>query len=215
VPHLRLVPRYKRHAYSKKCAHPNISRLETGRTVLSSRANEIVRNVDRTNLELADMLASLTEADLALPCADPSGGTVSEIVTHLSEGAPEVFAYLAAVLSGSYTPPAPKAPIDSQHHHDHDHDHDGQHDHDGGATPQSVQPAVVLELVRARRQIFTEFLAKLTDEQLESVAPVAPGITDGTRTLAEVIDDMIDHQAQHLAYMRESVQRRPEPTDTP
>jgi hypothetical protein len=187
---------------------------------LSSRANEIVRNVDRTNLELADMLASLTEADLALPCADPSGGTVSEIVAHLSEGAPEVFAYLTAVVSGSYTPPAPKAPADGQH--DHDHGHDGQHDHDhghhghdGGATPQSVDPAAVLELVRARRQIFTEFLAKLTDEQLESVAPVAPGISDGTRTVAEVIDDMIDHQAQHLAYMRESVERRPEPTDAP
>lgn len=74
---------------------------------------------------------------------------------------------------------------------------------------------MVLELVRARREIFTEFLAKLTDEQLQSVAPAAPGITNGTRTLAEVIDDMIDHQAQHLAYMRGSMERRPEPTDAP
>jgi hypothetical protein len=166
---------------------------------LNSRSIGIVRNVDRTNLELIDLLATLTEADMPLPCADPSGGTVGEIVAHLSEGAPEVFAYLTAVVSGSFMPPADTDGHESRHDHTHD------------TSAPSADPAAVLELVRVRRQMFTDFVGKLTDEQLESGAPAAPGITDGTRTLAEVIDDMVDHQAQHLAYLREAIDGREVP----
>jgi hypothetical protein len=156
---------------------------------LSGRTDEIMRTVNRVNSELIDQLTSMTAADLQTPCDDPSAATVGAVVAHLREGAPEVFGWLAGIADGSVA----AAPAKTGHVHGH--------------SPQPVRsdPAGLMEMVRAGRPVLAGLLSGLTDKQLDSCPPAADGITDGTRTLFEVIMDMADHQAQHLSYLRKAL----------
>jgi len=173
---------------------------------LSSRTDEIIRNLDRANSELVEFLTDVTGPELQTPCEDPSGATVGAIVAHLHEGAPEVFGWLAGVVAGSGTA-APAASAGGSHGREHGHDHGHEHGH--GSQGSSGDPAAVIEMMRAGRPLIVDLVSRLTDELLDSRPPAADGITDGTRTLAEVLSDMLDHQAQHVAYMRKALAGQP------
>ncbi|MGO9082790.1 MAG: maleylpyruvate isomerase N-terminal domain-containing protein [Streptosporangiaceae bacterium] len=176
---------------------------------MRDRTDQIISNVDRVNSELIDFLAHLTDADLATPCDNPAGPTVGAIVTHVGEGSPEVFRWLTSVIEGTASPdPAPSAMDD--HAHDHDHEHSREHADGAGHDEQVAQldPAAMIELMRAGKPVMVGLLSSLTDEQLDRTPPAAAGITDGTRTLFQVISDMVEHQAEHLADMRAALAAR-------
>lgn len=48
-------------------------------------------------------------------------------------------------------------------------------------------------------------LSGLTGEQLKSPAPPVPHVSTGPRTLDGLIEDVIDHQAAHLATLRRAI----------
>src|SRR5215204_6714815 len=65
-------------------------------------------------------------------------------------------------------------------------------------------PDVVNQLTGGKAPI--GLLADLTDEQLDSVPPAGSSrFSDGSRTLEQVIDEVIAHQAAHLVTLKRAV----------
>jgi hypothetical protein len=50
-----------------------------------------------------------------------------------------------------------------------------------------------------------DLLVNLTDEQLDSVPAGVNRFADGRRTLEQVIDDVLAHQAAHLATLKRTL----------
>jgi hypothetical protein len=55
-----------------------------------------------------------------------------------------------------------------------------------------------------------EMVLGLTDEQLATIPPAMGTITDGSKTLDQVVDGIIDHQRAHLESMKKALSQQPE-----
>src|SRR5918993_5777237 len=74
----------------------------------------------------------------------------------------------------------------------------------GRTLPPATLPDVVDRLTAGKAPI--GLLADLTDEQLDSVPPAGSSrFSDGCRTLEQVIDAVIAHQAAHLVTPKRAV----------
>jgi hypothetical protein len=180
----------------------------------------IAATIDDKSRELVDFFAGLDRSDLRTACADPNGATVAAVLEHLDEGYDQALGWLRLAAAGALPaagPPAVPAPADHghdhphPHEHPHPHDHEHPHDHDHGGS----DVAAATEHLRRGGEVWAEMVRGFTPEQLDLVPPATPGITDGTRSLGDILVDLLDHQMAHLAYARQAVADRAETVGQP
>jgi hypothetical protein len=164
---------------------------------MSERGNQLAIKSERSYAALIAFLSDLTAADLRLPCDDPVGDTVGAVIGHLAEGAEATMTWGATILHGT---PGTGGEAAAEHGHGHGHGHvvvaDAAALDDAVALFNRVGTAAV------------SLLRFLTDEQLDTVPAAAPGLSDGKMNLAEVIGDMMDHQDEHLNYLKAALARK-------
>jgi DinB superfamily len=154
---------------------------------VSTRNEQLAVAVETQSRETVEFLSGLSDADMNAPCADPSGATVGAIVAHLGEGYDQVLGWIEKVAWGTAAPAGTAA-----HRHD----------------PHEPDLSAQIELLRRGGADWAALLRRFGDEQLDRVPPATEGITDGSRSLAEIMDVMLDHQATHVNYIRQAVAGR-------
>jgi hypothetical protein len=154
---------------------------------VSTRNEQLASAVEQQSRETIEFLRGLSDADMNEPCADPSGATVGAVVAHLGEGYDQVLGWIESV-AGETT-----APIGTVGHRHEPHAHD---------------TAERIELLRLGGEDWAALLRRVDDERLDRVPPAAENITDGTRTLAEIMQSMLEHQSTHVEYVRQAVAGR-------
>jgi len=136
------------------------------------------------------MLASADDADLHRPYVDREGdhsaNSVGTAALHFVEGYQKIgrllkgAGYVSSSFSDSTTQP-----------------------HGHGRHNEAELSDVVKGLDAAKVRL--TLLADLTDEQLDSVPGIRNQWADGERTLLDVLDTIIDHQAGHLASLGDAL----------
>lgn len=151
---------------------------------MSERGGALTARASRQLDEMAEFLGALDAADLGRPCPDESGeSTVGAVAAHMAEG----YHLLGRLLQTTGDAPGP-AGAGNGHGH--------------GRTSATL-PEVMDRLSGARTPV--GLIQGLTDEQLASVPPAVNRFADGRRTLEQVIDEVIAHQAKRLARLRRAV----------
>ncbi len=163
---------------------------------MSERGEQLAVRVEEKMSEVIRALEGLTEADLRVPSADPKAPTVGGLLAHLDEGTDQVLAWAGGAQGDDAGRTGPgRGP---GHAHGHGHGHGGR---DGGAAG-GPDLAGTITLLRQGRAALAGIVRGLTDEQLGSFPPPARDLTDGSRTLSQVIDFIIDDLTNHLGYLR-------------
>lgn len=148
---------------------------------MAPRAIELMERANRQIDEIAALFGAIAEADLAKPSAERPRRTVGDEAAHIAEGYHFLGRFLQGYLSGAQP--------------------------SGGVHGHGVAPSLsgLRERLAGSRAVIAE-LAKLTDEQLDSVPPAKSSrFSDGRRTLEQVTEEVIAHQASHLAELKRSV----------
>ncbi|MDT9692995.1 DinB family protein [Streptomyces sp. P9(2023)] len=148
---------------------------------MSRRGTELMERAGRQLSEVKELFATLSEDDLLQPCTGgQAGDTVGALAAHIAEG----YHRLGRLLP------------------------DTAHAHAAGHTrPERPAPMTVPDLIRrlADAEVPISRLADLTADQLDSMTPPIPHISDASRTLGQVVEEVIAHQAGHLATLRQAV----------
>lgn len=158
---------------------------------MSERGTRLMAKADSQLSEMIEFFGTLDEADLRKPCPDESaedsaGDTVGAVAAHMAKGYHHLGRFLQATgyVSG---PPA------TGNNHGHDHE----------PAPEALSD-IRDRLTGGKAPI--GLLAYLTDEQLDSLPPAGSSrFSDGRRTLEQVIDAVIAHQAAHLVTLKRAV----------
>ena len=153
---------------------------------MNARGTDLMTKASSQLAEATGLVSRLTEADLSSPCSDESGDsagrTIGAVTAHLAEG----YAKLGQFLQTSGD--LPHAP--------------GTHDHPD-PMPETL-PKLRDRLAAGTASV--GLLADLTDQQLDSVPEGrSTRFSDGRRTLAQVLDTALAHQAEHLAALKRAV----------
>jgi hypothetical protein len=160
-------------------------------------SNSIAARVEDSYADLIRVVSGLTPAQLAIPCDDHGGDTVGDVAAHLADGARQVLAWVAGGSPAS----TDQASADGA-------SADGASADGAGHDHPHVDPAEITALLQRSADTAAGLLRGLTDEQLQAVLPAAPGIADGNTPLEQVIGNMLDHQAHHLAHMEQALARQ-------
>lgn len=158
---------------------------------MSERATRLMAKADGQLSEIIEFFGTLDEADLRKSCPDEgaehsAGDTVGAVAAHMAEG----YHHLGRFLKATGNVPGPQA---KPNNHRHDHGHASE-----------ALPDIRVRLASGRTPI--RVLTDLTDEQLDSVPPAGSSrFSDGHRTLEQVIDAVIAHQAAHLSTLKRAV----------
>jgi hypothetical protein len=166
---------------------------------MSERGTRLMAKADRQLSEMIEFFGSLDEADLRKPCPDESaedsaGDTVGAVAAHMAQG----YHFLGKFLQADrHVPGSPATGNRKGRGHCYRPGH-------GRTFPPAALPDVVDRLTGGKAPI--GLLADLTDEQLDSVPPAGSSrFSDGSRTLEQVIDEVIAHQAAHLVTLKRAV----------
>ena len=150
---------------------------------MSTRGAQLLDRVTKQIDDIAEVFASLKEADLMKPDPERQGRTVGDSAAHIAEG----YHFVARFLqSAGHVPEAPA----------------GDHVH---ARPTALSsPELRKRIAEARNA--AGVIAGLTDDRLDSIPPPKSSrFSDGRRTLEQVIEEAIGHQAGHLAQLTRAV----------
>ena len=144
---------------------------------MSQRGTELLVKVTRQVDDIAEVFDRLGEADLARADPGRQGRTIGEAAGHIAEGYHFLVRFLASM---GHVPGRP--PGGSIH----------------GRGPELALASLRTRLAEAKAEV--GIIAGLTDEQLDSVPPPKSSrFSDGRRTLEQLIEEVILHQAQHLS----------------
>ncbi|MCY0955161.1 hypothetical protein [Streptomyces sp. H27-S2] len=153
---------------------------------MSERGTELMMRASRQWAEMTEFFATLSEADLVRPCAGADAGdTVGAVAAHAAEGYHRLGRLL---LSTGHVLAAPPASGTSR---------------PGPSTDHVTLPGLRARLAGGETSI--RLLSGLTGEQLKGPAPPVPHVSTDPRTLEGLIEDVIDHQAAHLATLRRAI----------
>jgi hypothetical protein len=158
---------------------------------MSERGTRLMVKADSQLSEMIEFFGTLDEADLRKSCPDESaehsaGDTVGAVAAHMAEG----YHHLGRFLQATGYVPGPPA---TGNNHGRDHGH----------APEAL-PDIRDWLTGGKTPI--GLLADLTDEQLDSRPPAGSSrFSDGRRTLEQVIDAAIAHQAAHLVTLKRAI----------
>jgi ubiquinone/menaquinone biosynthesis C-methylase UbiE len=162
---------------------------------VNERGTELMRKASRQLDEIAEFFGTLNDADLRKPCPGDSGGdTVGAVAAHMAQG----YHFLGKFLqAGGYVPGSAATGNRKGRGHCYRKGH-------GCTFAPAALPDVVDRLTGGKAPI--GLLADLTDEQLDSVPPAGSSrFSNGSRTLEQVIDEVIAHQAAHLMRLKGAV----------
>ena len=166
---------------------------------MGERGTRLMVRADRQLSEMIEFFGTLDEADLRKPCPDESaedstGDTVGAVASHMAQS----YHFLGKFLQADrYLPESPATGNRKGRGHRYRPGH-------GRTFPPAALPDVVDRLTGGKAPI--GLLADLTDEQLDSVPPAGSSrFSDGSRTLEQVIDEVIAHQAAHLVTLKRAV----------
>ena len=166
---------------------------------MSERGTRLMAKADSQLSEMIEVFGTLNEADLHKPCPDESpedsdGITVGAVAAHMAQG----YHFLGKFLQADrYLPESPATGNRKGRGHRYRPGH-------GRTFPPAALPDVVDRLTAGKAPI--GLLADLTDEQLDSVPPAGSSrFSDGSRTLEQVIYEVIVHQAAHLVTLKRAV----------
>ena len=143
---------------------------------MTQRGTDLVEKVTRQIDDIAEVFDRLGEADLTRADPGREGRTIGEAAGHIAEG----YHFLVRFLtSAGHVPGRP--PGGSIH----------------GRGPEVAPPSLRARLAEARIEV--GIIANLTDQQLDSVPPPKSSrFSNGRRTLEQLIEEVINHQEQHL-----------------
>lgn len=157
---------------------------------MSVRGTELMTKAGRQLEEISEFVESLHDEDLRRPCQDESGhgsGDVGAAIMHVVEGYQRLGQFLR---STGYVPGSP----DTGRIHGDGHGH-------------AQRPETVAELrdrlMGGRVQL--DLMRQLTDDQLDSVPARVNQFADGNRTLGQVIETVLAHQAADVVTLRRAV----------
>ena len=166
---------------------------------MSERGTRLMAKADRQLSEMIEFFGTLDKADLHKPCPgesteDGAGDTAGAVAAHMSQG----YRFLGKFLQADgYVAESPATGNRKGRGHRYRPCH-------GRTLPPAVLPDMVDRLTGGKAPI--GLLADLTDEQLDSVPPAGSSrFSDGRRTLEQVIDKVIAHQAAHLMTLKRAV----------
>jgi hypothetical protein len=170
---------------------------------MGERGEQLALTIEQQSRELLVLLGGLSESDLRASCEDPSGSTVEAVVHHLGEGYDDVLAWLERSAWGTPADgPGRPAPPPGPHRQPGPH---GAHLQPG---PHGDHLAGQIEHLRDGGVRWAALVRGFGEEQLGKVPPATPGVTDGSKTLAEIVDLLIDHQQAHVTYIRRALPER-------
>lgn len=152
---------------------------------MSERGAELMMKASRQLSQMTEFFATLSATDLLRPCAvGEVGDAVGALAAHIAEGYHRLGRLLA---SAAHAPGAVPA-----------------RGHEHGSVGEAVTlPDLLQHLMDGQIPIST--LAALTADQLHATAPPIPHVCDSNRTLEGAIEDVIAHQAEHLASLRQAL----------
>ena len=166
---------------------------------MSERAIRLRAKANTQLSKMIEVFGTLNDADLHKPCPDESvedsaGDTVGAVAAHMAQG----YHFLGKFLQAEGYVPGSPAPANRKGR-----GHRYRPGH-GRTFPPAALPDVVDRLTGGKAPI--GLLADLTDEQLDSVPSAGSSrFSDGRRTLEQVIDEVIAHQATHLVTLKRAV----------
>jgi hypothetical protein len=166
---------------------------------MSERGEELAARLDRQISELAGVLSGLSESDLRAASQDPKAPTTGDLLDHLLGGTALVIGWLGRVSQSG-----PR-----QEHGPGDHGHGAGHPEAGGGAEGRADPAELVATFRSGGAELVQVVRAFRDEQLDSYPPATPELTDGSRTLGQVIDFVIEDLAGHMRYLNEALATRP------
>lgn len=160
---------------------------------MSGRGEKLMGKVTRQIDDIAEVFATLSEADLAKPrpASEESGKSghvakgrsVGDAAAHIAEGYHFIVRFLRRAGH------VPGAPAGVRIH---------------GRGPEPSLPELRKRLAEAKPEVGV--IADLTDEQLDNVPPPKSSrFSDGRRSLEQVIEEAIAHQAGHLNDLKRAV----------
>ena len=150
---------------------------------MSQRGTDLLDRVTRQIDDIAEVFDRLGEAELARADPEREGRTIGEAAGHIAEG----YHFLVRFLtSAGHVPGSP--PGGSIH----------------GRGPELALHSLRARLAEARAEV--GIVANLTDQQLDSVPPPKSSrFSNGRRTLEQLIEEVIVHQAQHLSDLKSAL----------
>lgn len=161
---------------------------------MSVRGEQLAARSEKQNEEMNTFLASLTDADLAAPTSDPGGTTVGAVLAHIAEGYEQLAGWDDAGADAG------------EHEHDHPHEHPHEHPHDHGSSGGRFGTvAALIPVLDGGGKLGVERVRAMTDAELDAVPPANPGVASGSEPMVDVITRMMDHQVEHLGFLREAV----------
>lgn len=181
---------------------------------MSVRGEQLAARSEKQNEEMNAFLASLTDTDLAAPTSDPGGATVGAVLAHIAEGYEQLAGWDdAGADAGDEGHDQPHDhghdhPHEHEHEHGHDHPHEHGHDHPhehGAGSGKFSTVAALVPVIDGGGKLGVERVRAMSDAELDAVPPASPGVASGSEPMVDVITRMMDHQIEHLGFLREAV----------
>lgn len=176
---------------------------------MTERGNALHATADRQIAELIDLMASLDEAALRLPCPGREklgDGTVAASAGHTADNYRRIAAF---VQTSDRMPAGHKNPHNGHRiprllraldHGPADHSEHGRgvNQHENSYSADNIDPDAVVKQLTASRGTLRQ-VAELTDSQLDAIPPKDSfRFCDGQRTLEQVLASLLKHQRHQV-----------------
>jgi hypothetical protein len=176
---------------------------------MSHHAQHIARDADVLRREVVEFVSGLSPVDLSAGCDDDSGDTVEHVLTHMQDGVPQVLGWFSQALAPTTAHQRLLAKVLRRapghgHQHGHGHDH-GHRSRSPRASSGGSRPADLAADLDASLSASVRLVSQLSDADLDRVPPPAPGVTDGTLSVRQIVSGMIEHQRDHVRTMERAV----------
>lgn len=175
---------------------------------MTERGNRVAQRFEQQVEYVVELISGLSEHDLRVPCGDPRGHTVGGVVAHLRDGTGQVMRWADTMTPGVSVTAAPAA-VPHAHEHSRGHGHGHGHEDGAGAVLTAAERDQVMAALAAGCGALARAVRGLSDEQLDSLPPPAPDLTDGTVPLHKIIDLITDDLASHMRHVEQALAAQP------